>query len=131
MNEDHLYLPSEGELDILQILWAHEPCTVRFVHEHLSQDKEVGYTTTLKQMQRLLEKGIVTRTETGKTHYYSSAVPQDQVQQTLFQRVVKNAFKGSAIDLAMHALGQSEPSDEELRALEQLLQEKKKAKNDE
>lgn len=130
MSEAH-YHPSEGELEILQILWQHEPATVRFVHEQLSKSKDVGYTTTLKQMQRLHEKGILTRSEDGKTHLYSTTVPESEVQETIFQKMVNNVFKGSAIDLAMHALGSSNPSPEELRELEQLLQQMKKSKKDE
>lgn len=130
MGETH-YHPSEGELEILQILWQHEPATVRFVHEQLSKSRDVGYTTTLKQMQRLHEKGILTRSEDGKTHLYSTTVPESEVQETLFKKMVNNVFKGSAIDLAMHALGSSNPSAKELRELEQLLQQMKKSKKDE
>lgn len=125
------YHPSEGELEILQALWEEEPATVRQVHEKLSTIKDVGYTTTLKQMQRLHEKGILSRTETGKTHLYATTVKEDEVQQTIFQKMVNNVFKGSAIDLAMHALGNSEPSEAELRELEKLIQQMKKSKENE
>ncbi|MDX1938995.1 MAG: BlaI/MecI/CopY family transcriptional regulator [Saprospiraceae bacterium] len=125
------YHPSEGELEILQVLWQHEPATVRFVHEQLSKIKDVGYTTTLKQMQRLFEKGILKRSEEGKTHLYITTVREGEVQQTMFQRIVNNIFKGSAVDLALHALGNSNPSAEEIQELEELLQQMKKSKKDE
>lgn len=125
------YYPSEGELEILQVLWQYEPATVRFVHEQLSKIKDVGYTTTLKQMQRLFEKGILKRREEGKTHLYITTVREGEVQQTMFQRIVNNVFKGSAVDLALHALGNSNPSAEEIQELEELLQQMKKSKKNE
>ncbi|TAE55018.1 MAG: BlaI/MecI/CopY family transcriptional regulator [Bacteroidetes bacterium] len=118
--------PSEAELEILQILWEHEPATVRFVHEHLSSKKEVGYTTTLKQMQRMTEKQLIRQHKTGKSHEFTALVRQNQIKGNLYRRLVDGVFQGSAMGLVLHALGQDEPSPEELAALEQWLAEKKK-----
>lgn len=117
--------PSEAELEILQVLWDIQPASVRQVHEQLSQSKEVGYTTTLKQMQRMLDKGLLRRSGSGKQHQYEAATPDQQVRQSVLSRLAETAFKGSAMSLAMHALGQSKPSEEELAALEQWLEEKR------
>lgn len=118
--------PSDAELEILQILWDIQPATVREVHEVLATRKEVGYTTTLKQMQRMYEKkGLLTRNTTGKHHTFSSTLPESRVRGTVLSRLAASAFKGSAMSLAMHALGQSEPSREDLDALEQWLEAKR------
>ncbi len=118
--------PSDAELEILQILWEIQPATVREVHEVLSRSKEVGYTTTLKQMQRMHEKkGLLTRKVQGKTHLYASALPESSVRGNVLNRLAESAFKGSAMSLAMHALGQSQPSEEDLEALEQWLESKR------
>ena len=108
--------PSESELDILKIIWTHQPISVREVHEYISQQKEVGYTTTLKQIQRMTEKGLIERQGSGKKHTYIAKVEEEEIQKSLFDGLVNSAFKfkGSAIDLAMHALGQSQPTEDEL-----------------
>ncbi|MEZ4772828.1 MAG: BlaI/MecI/CopY family transcriptional regulator [Bacteroidia bacterium] len=118
--------PSPGELEILQILWEHEPATVRFVHEKLCETKEVGYTTTLKQIQRMTEKEMVVRVSSGKVHEYKALIRESQVKKNLFGQLVDAVFKGSAMDLAIHALGQSRPSSAELAELEKWLEEQKK-----
>ena len=118
--------PSEAELEILEILWKIEPASVREVHEILSQTKKVGYTTTLKQIQRMhQEKGILSRTGSGKSHKYSALARKSEVRKNLFQKFVDSTFEGSAMDLVMHALGQEQASTEELEKLMQFLEEQK------
>lgn len=117
--------PSEAELEILQVLWKDQPTTVRAIHEKLSKSKDVGYTTILKQMQRMFEKGIVSRTKEGKTHLYSSIPKEKDIQKGMFNKLVKTAFKGSKMDLVLHALGNSKPSEEELEKLQEWLQQQK------
>ncbi|RMG65457.1 MAG: BlaI/MecI/CopY family transcriptional regulator [Bacteroidetes bacterium] len=117
--------PSQAELDILHVLWAHAPATVRFVHEHLQTKKEVGYTTTLKQIQRMTEKGLIAQHKTGRSHEYTPLVQEEDVKKSLFQQLVDTAFQGSTIDLVMHALGQEQPSESELSELESWLQARK------
>lgn len=129
MNED-LLQPSDAELEIMQVLWGNEPATVRYVHEQLSATKDVGYTTTLKQMQRMHEKGMLERTETGKTHYYTTVVKAPQIRQSAFSHLLNKVFNGSAFELLMHAIGQGKPDAKEIEALEKLIQEKKKQQND-
>lgn len=121
--------PSEAELEILQVLWEIQPATVREVHQILAQTKDVGYTTTLKQIQRMLDKQLVSRNSEGKTHMYSATLQGGEVRGTVLSRLAETAFKGSAMSLAMHALGQSKPSEDDLEALEQWLDAKRKENN--
>lgn len=118
--------PSEAELEILQMLWADQPLTVREIHEMISQTKDVGYTTVLKQMQRMeAEKGLLTRYKEGKVHYYSAAIQKSDVQTSSLNRFVDAVFNGSTSDLIMHALGNESTSKEELEELEKWLKEQK------
>ncbi len=119
-----LQRPSEAELEILQILWDHQPCPVRVVHEKISAKREVGYTTTLKQMQRMLEKGLLVRAEgKGKSHIYSAAIPADEMRGSLLNKLVENAFGNSVSHLVMHALGKQKPSRKEVEEIKKLLDE--------
>ncbi|MEM6628470.1 MAG: BlaI/MecI/CopY family transcriptional regulator [Bacteroidota bacterium] len=130
MMKSQAFHPSEAELEILEVLWRIEPASVREIHEILSQSKQVGYTTTLKQIQRMLDKGMVSRTGSGKSHQYSAVAKKSEVRRTLFQKFVDSTFEGSAMDLVMHALGQKKASPEELEKLMQFL-EKQKSKDHE
>lgn len=118
--------PSESQLEILQVLWEHEPATVRFIHEELSKVKDLQYTTTLKQIQRMTEKGMVKAEKEGRSYKYTTLIRENQVQKSMFNRLLDSAFKGSAMDLALHALGESKPTDDELDKLKAWLEEKKK-----
>lgn len=119
--------PSEAQLEILQILWEFQPATVRLVHEQLSKLKSVGYTTVLKQMQRMTEKGLIKAvSQKGKSHEFEALVKESKIKKTLYKQFKNNVFKGSAMDLVMHALGDSKPSEEELAQLQQWLENKKK-----
>lgn len=113
--------PTESELEILNIIWQQGHVTVRQVHEYLSQTKDVGYTTTLKLMQIMLEKGFLRRTEDSRSHVYSAVLSQKETQQTLLGRFVETAFQGSAADLVMQALGTHKTSAEELNEIRKLL----------
>ena len=124
--KEKTYQVSEGELDILQVLWAQQPATVREVFEHLEKRKDVGYTSILKQMQRMTDKQLVKRNKQGKVHLYMAVPKEEEVQQTLYKKLVNTAFKGSSIDLAMHALGNTKASAEEIEALQKWLNEQKK-----
>jgi BlaI family penicillinase repressor len=122
--------PSEAELDILNIIWRKQPVTVREVHELLMETKQVGYTTTLKQIQRMTEKGMIERIGKGKAHQYQAIVKEEKVKENLFQKLINTAFKGSALKLVMHALGRSDTSTDEMEALEQFIKQKKNEKHD-
>lgn len=93
--------PTEGELEILQVLWSEGAATVRKVHEELNTYKESGYTTTLKLMQIMLEKGLVTRDASNKTHVYSANITRQGTQELMVNKMVNTLFGGSATQLVM------------------------------
>jgi len=114
--------PSEAEVEILQILWDEQPCSVRRVHEAIGASKDVGYTTILKQLQRMQDKGLVTREHgDGKSFLYTAAQPEDQTQSTLLGRLMKTAFRGDVNELVMHALGDAKASGEDLEAIKDFI----------
>jgi BlaI family transcriptional regulator, penicillinase repressor len=114
-----LPLPTSAELDILAVLWRLGAATVREVHEALGKDN--GYTTTLKQMQLMTEKGLLTRSERFRSHVYESGVPQDQTQQQIAGDLLKRAFNGSAGSLLMGALSAQPASPGELAEIREML----------
>lgn len=110
--------PSAAETAILAILWEHQPTTVKAVHAKLSETKAVGYTTTLKQIQRMHDKGLVTRAQgEGRSFLYSTAQSEDRTKSVLYERFVQNAFGGSTSELVMHALGNEKTSEAEIDAI--------------
>lgn len=117
---------TEAELEILNILWADGPSTVRDVHDKLALKKDSGYTTTLKQMQVMHEKDLLSREAHGKTHIYSAIPTQQQTQGQIVQRVIDSVFNGSAMQMVMQALGNHKPSNAELEMIKKYLDEKKK-----
>ncbi len=112
--------PTDAELAILQVLWEQGPTTVRQVHEAL-EARETGYTTTLKLMQIMAEKGLVTRDESARTHVYTAVANQAETQQRLIADLMDRAFGGSAAALVMQALSSQPASAEELAEIEQLI----------
>ena len=115
--------PTESELEILQILWQLGKATVRQVNDELLKIKEVGYTTTLKLMQIMHEKHIVSRTDEGRYHLYTAAIGEEQTQQLLLGRFVEAAFRGSAMKLVMQTLGNQAVSLDELEEIKKLIAE--------
>jgi len=113
--------PTESELEILGILWERGASTVREVHEKLAETKEAGYTTTLKLMQIMYEKGLLSRDASSKTHVYAAAVSQQETQQQLLSKMIDTVFGGSATQLVMQALGHHKSSDEELDQIRKYL----------
>ncbi|MBC8987463.1 BlaI/MecI/CopY family transcriptional regulator [Pedobacter sp. N36a] len=113
--------PTESELEILQILWEKGQCTVREVHEILEKNKEAGYTTTLKLMQIMAEKGLVIRNTSSKTHIYRALVNQEKTQQHLVSKMIDNVFNGSAARLVMQALGNHSASKDEIDSIKKYL----------
>ncbi len=120
--------PTESELEILQILWTKGLATVREVHEQLSEMKDVGYTTTLKLMQIMHEKGLVKRDESMRTHVYQAAVNKEKTQKHLLNKMIDSLFGGSSTQLVLQALGSSEgkASAEEIEQIQMLLNNLKK-----
>ena len=113
--------PTEGELEILQVLWEKEKATVREVHETILQSKEAGYTTTLKLMQIMFEKGLVTRDDSAKTHIYKPNISKEKTQSQFVKKMISNLFGGSSTQLVMQALGSKSPNKEELDEIQKLL----------
>ena len=115
-------LPTEAELEILNVLWAAGPSTVRDVHEALSS-KGTGYTTVLKQMQVMAEKGLLGRSERFRSHVYEPRVAKEQTQQRLARNLVQRAFDGSAKNLVLGALSSQRVSASELAEIRKMLDE--------
>ena len=120
--------PTESELEILNILWHKDTATVREVHEELSKSKDVGYTTTLKLMQIMHEKGLVKRDESMRTHVYQPAVNREKTQKHLLDKMIDSLFGGSSTQLVLQALGSGEQkvSAEELAQIQTLIDNLKK-----
>ena len=118
--------PTDGELEILQVLWERDACTVRQVNEQLSKRREVGYTTTLKIMQIMLEKGLLTRDSSARTHIYKAAVSEQSTQKKLLNQFLNATFKGAAMKMVMQALGDHEASEDELDEIKALIKQKEK-----
>ncbi|MFB9863195.1 BlaI/MecI/CopY family transcriptional regulator [Rufibacter immobilis] len=113
--------PTDTELEILQILWQHGPSTVRFVNEEQNRLKETGYTTTLKLLQIMHEKNLVSRDEEARSHIYQAAVTEEETQQRLLDRFLDTTFRGSAMKLVMQALGNHRTTPDELDQIRHLL----------
>ena len=120
--------PTDGELEILQVLWSRQSATVRDVHEELLKIKEAGYTTTLKLMQIMFEKGLVTRDSSNKTHIYQPAVTREKTQAQFLNKMIDTLFAGSSATLVMQALGGHSASSEELEKIQSLINQLKKGK---
>ncbi len=115
------YKPTEAELDILSILWNQGASSVRVVNDELNKSRKLGYTTTLKQLQIMHEKGLVSRVSDGRTHIYSAARDKEETQKQLLDRVMDAAFGGSASKLVMQVLGNHKSSRKELDEIKALI----------
>ena len=118
--------PTESELEILQVLWKKVNASVREVHEELLHIKEAGYTTTLKLMQIMHEKGLVKRDDSSKTHIYQAAVSKEKTQKHLVNKMIASLFGGSSGELVMQALGNHKASADELEEIQKMLDNLKK-----
>jgi predicted transcriptional regulator len=119
--ERELPAPTPAELEILQVLWRRSPRTVREVHDGLPEGRETGYTTTLKLLQIMTEKGLVTRDEDARAHLYTARLSQEQSQRRMVNDLVERAFGGAAQKLVMHALASRKASPHELAEIRKLL----------
>lgn len=115
-------LPTEAELEILQILWESGPRTVREVHEAL-HGKRTGYTTILKQMQVMVEKGLLARSERFRSHLYRARHPRESMQQRIIRHLLQTTFSGSSKSLVLGALSASPVSSQELSEIRKFLEE--------
>jgi len=118
--------PTESELEILRVIWDKGSVSVREVHEELAKSKDVGYTTTLKLMQIMNEKGLVKRDDTFKTHIYQAAVSREKTQKHLLGKMINTLFGGSPTELVLQALGNHKASQKELEEIQDLLNNLKK-----
>jgi BlaI family penicillinase repressor len=113
--------PTEAELAILRVLWHRGPSTVREVMDALAEERDMGYTSVLKFLQIMLDKELVKRDESGRTHVYTAAQPAEKTRRRLVGDLVERAFSGSVSQLVMHALGTARPDASELRAIRRML----------
>lgn len=112
--------PTDGELDILQVLWDRGPSTVREIHETLTEDKGTGYTTTLKLLQLMVDKNLVTRDESQRSHIYQ-ALEQETTQRQLVRDLLQRAFGGSPTALVVQALSETRASADDLEEIQSVL----------
>ncbi len=113
--------PTGSELEILQVLWKKGPSLVRTVNDELSKSRDIGYTTTLKLMQIMAGKGLLSRTKEGRGHIYHPVVEQSDTQKQMLDKVLNGVFGGSASTLVMQALGNHKASAEELNEIKDYI----------
>jgi len=123
MNKKQIPQPTDSELEILQLLWQNGNSTVRQINDLLNQKREVGYTTTLKLMQIMVEKNLVERDTNQRTHIYAASVTEADTQKKLLDRFVDATFRGSSLKLVMQALGSQETTQAELDEIKELIKQ--------
>lgn len=114
--------PSESELEIMQVLWEKGPLTVREINDFLNIERRVGYTTTLKIMQIMTDKGILTRDTSQRSHVYTPALNPEEVQSTILDHVIKTVFRGNTSNMVLKALGNHSASSEEMDEIKALIE---------
>ena len=122
MSKKHFIKPTEKELEILQILWRTGPAAVKEVHDKLGGNEQNGYTTILKMMQIMHEKGLVSRARSGKLHLYEALASRELTRQFMLDKMINTVFQGSAMQLVMSALGNTKSSKEELSEIKRYLE---------
>jgi predicted transcriptional regulator len=120
--------PTESELEVLKVLWQMGRATVKQVNEEINKTKETGYTTTLKIMQIMFEKGLVSKNADGKQHIFEAKIGEEDTQKSLLNRFIDSTFQGNAMSLVMQAMGNHHASEEELSELKKLIQQLEKDK---
>jgi BlaI family penicillinase repressor len=123
MAENKIPQPTPAELAILQVLWKLQPATVRAIHEAVSQERPSAYTTTLKILQIMLEKKLVERDESQRSHTYRAVYSEEEIQRVMAGDLLQRVFKGSAAALVMQALGGRKASRKELEGIRGFLDE--------
>jgi predicted transcriptional regulator len=121
--------PTESELEILQLLWEHGPLTVRDLNDKLNKSRKVGYTTSLKMMQIMTEKGMLTRDTAQRSHIYSPVLQPENVQSNVVNHILKTVFMGDRSKLVLQALGNFTASQEELSELKAIIQKMEEKQN--
>ncbi|HZQ47704.1 MAG TPA: BlaI/MecI/CopY family transcriptional regulator [Verrucomicrobiae bacterium] len=128
MKKTVLPRPTDAELAILRVLWRLGPATVRAVHDELGATQDIGYTTVLKMLQIMTEKGLVTRDDSERSHVYQPACGEEVVQRQLVRHLLERAFGGSAQKLVLQALSSKKSSKEELAEIRRILDELERGK---
>lgn len=113
--------PSETELEILQILWSRGDSTVKQVNDTMNETKKVGYTTTLKIMQIMFQKGMLKRDETSRSHVYQAMINASSVEDSMIKKLVNGVFGGSTSEMILSALGSQKASKEELTKIKEFI----------
>ena len=113
--------PTDAELEVLSVLWKNGPSSVRLVNTELSKNRNVVYTTTLKMMQVMVDKGFLKRDTSERTHLYEAAIEEEEIQQSLLNKLVQTAFKGSPLSLVLQALGHEKTSPEDLEEIKKII----------
>ena len=119
--QPHLPRPTDAELEVLRVLWEVGPATVRSVHDVLSRGRDIGYTTVLKTMQIMADKGLLSRDESSRSHIYEPRLEREHTQRQLMRDLVERAFSGSASGLVMSALTDKPVDPDELAEIRRLL----------
>lgn len=122
--------PTDAELAILRVLWERDSASVREVHDVLSKDRDFAYTTTLKLLQIMTDKGLVVREEVGRQHVYRASSGREETQRTLVRDLVDRAFGGSMTSLVLHALASERATPDELRKIRRLIASRKERDDD-
>ena len=131
MSREEKANPTPSELEILQFLWKHGPSTVKQIHEELEKTKVVVYTTTLKTMQVMYERGMLKREAQGRKHIYQAVIAEGETQDVLLDRFLNKTFRGSALKLVMRALGNYDATQSDLDQLKDYINDMEKNKTDE
>ncbi len=113
--------PTSAEIEILKVLWNHGPSSVRVVHDILSQSKEIFYTTTLKTMQVMLDKGFLSRDTSSRSHIYAPELDRSTVEKSIIEKMVDSVFGGSSAKLVISAIGHRQPNQEELEEIRKMI----------
>ena len=121
--------PTDSELEILTLLWEHGPMTVRELNDQLNKERRVGYTTSLKMMQIMTEKGLLIRDTTQRSHIYSPSLNPEEVQSNILDHILKTVFMGDRSKLVLQALGNKTASQKEISELKALIKEIEEGKN--
>lgn len=122
MNKTSKYNPTDFELEVLQVLWDLEEAKVKDIHERLSADRNAGYTSVLKIMQIMHDKGILERRMEGKSHIYKPVLKREEIEERVLDKVLNTLYKGSKFNLVMSALGNYKASKSELSKIKELIQ---------
>ncbi len=123
------FKPTEAELEVLGLLWNNGPSTVKEINDLLNQEKEVGYTTTLKIMQIMFDKNILTREKLGRSHIYNAAINKGETQGILLEKFLKTTFSSSASKLVMQAIGRASTTQNEIDEIKKYLEMLEKGKD--